>query len=135
MPETYRGSCLCGEVRFSVTGFSQQAAHCHCSMCRKFHGAAFGTLVEVSDLNWLSGEPLIREFRADNGTLRSFCSQCGSSLGFRAEGTDKKAMEIAIACFDEPIPVQIDAHIYTRYRANWCELSDDLPKFAEGRDE
>ncbi|WP_442958652.1 GFA family protein [Photobacterium sp. Hal280] len=50
---TYQGSCLCRGVQFSVNGFSEKAANCYCSMCRKFHGAAFGTLVGVQGLNWL----------------------------------------------------------------------------------
>jgi hypothetical protein len=33
-------------------------------MCRKFHGAAFGTLVDVKNLNWHTGEHLLKEFIA-----------------------------------------------------------------------
>ncbi|WP_445081937.1 GFA family protein [Vibrio alginolyticus] len=44
----FEGSCLCGGVRFSVSGFSEKVANCHCSMCRKFHGAALG--------NWLGSK-------------------------------------------------------------------------------
>ena len=36
------GSCLCGQVRFELTGPAQFINHCHCSMCRKVHGAAYG---------------------------------------------------------------------------------------------
>ena len=38
------GSCLCGKVRFELAGPPQFINHCHCSMCRKVHGAAFGSL-------------------------------------------------------------------------------------------
>lgn len=135
MRKVYKGSCLCGGIQFSVSGFSRKAANCHCSMCRKFHGAAFGTLVEVTDLQWLSGEELLKEFVAPNGTIRSFCSHCGSSLGFRVKGAPSKDIELAIATFDCDIPVTIDAQIYTGYKANWCELHDDIPAFSEGRAE
>jgi len=130
----YKGSCLCGAVRFSVKGFSRQAAHCHCSMCRKFHGAAFATLVEVSDLIWLSGSDYLKDFEAPNGTTRTFCAECGSSLGFRVKGASLAQIELAIATFDDDISVQIDAHIYTNYQVAWCEQKDNLPKFAEGRE-
>ena len=62
MSKEYKGSCLCGKVQFSVTHFSNNVANCHCSMCRKFHGAAFGTLVGVQGLIWLSGKPLLKDF-------------------------------------------------------------------------
>ncbi|UTM59377.1 GFA family protein [Photobacterium sp. CCB-ST2H9] len=133
MSQQYQGSCLCGGVQFAVEGFHKQAANCHCSMCRKFHGAAFGTLVGVQGLTWLSGQHLLNEFTAPNGTIRTFCMVCGSSIGFRVKGAPFEAIELAIATFDGDIPVQIDAQIYTRYKANWCALQPDIPSFDEGR--
>ncbi|MDO6707579.1 GFA family protein [Photobacterium sp. 1_MG-2023] len=134
MSQIFHGSCLCGSIRFSVRGFQQQAANCHCTMCRKFHGAAFGTLVGVQGLNWISGQALLKDYVADNGTIRSFCPNCGASLGFRGKEAPLEAIELAIATFDEDIPVTIDAQIYTAYKANWCELNRELPAFAEGRE-
>ncbi len=130
MASTYRGSCLCGEVIFEAGNFSKEAAACHCTMCRKFHGAAFGTLVTVSHFNWLSGVQLLGNYKADNGTVRTFCKKCGSSLGFRSEGGE---FEVAIACFDEDIPVKIDAHIYTANKACWVEPDDSVPNHVAGR--
>jgi len=129
----FKGSCLCGDIQFSVSGFSEKAANCHCSMCRKFHGAAFGTLVEVNNLNWLSGEPLLKDFIAPNGSIRTFCKACGASLGFRVKGAPFKEIELAIATFDCDIPVRIDAQIYTNSKANWCALQADILTFEEGR--
>jgi len=133
MSKIFKGSCLCGEITFTVTGFSDQAANCHCTMCRKFHGAAYGTLVKVSALKWLSGEGLLQHFTAQNGTARSFCKNCGASLGFRSKGVPIHEMELAIALFDEDIPVIIDAHIYAGYKANWCQPLDNVLTFPAGR--
>ena len=133
MSAGFEGSCLCGGVRFSVSGFSEKVANCHCSMCRKFHGAAFGTLVGVKGLSWLTGKHLLKEFVASNGTTRTFCSNCGSSLGFRVKGESLEEIELAISVFDVDIPVKVDAQIYTGYKANWCELHSDLPAYTNGR--
>ena len=129
----YKGSCLCGAVSFSVGSFSERAANCHCSMCRKFHGAAFGTLVGVDGLIWNSGKELLKEFTASNGSIRTFCSECGSGIGFRVKGAAFEEIELAIALFDDEIPVLVDAQIYTKYKANWCDLQSDLSNFPEGR--
>ncbi len=129
----YKGSCLCGAVSFSVGGFSERAANCHCSMCRKFHGAAFGTLVGVDGLIWLSGKGLLKEFTASNGSIRTFCMECGSGIGFRVKGAAFEEIELAIALFDDEIPVVIDAQIFTKYKANWCELQSELSDFPEAR--
>jgi hypothetical protein len=130
----YKGSCLCGMVTFHVNGFSQQAANCYCSMCRKFHGAAYGTLVGVSGIEFLTGSDQLKEFIASNGTTRTFCNQCGSSIGFRVKDAKLEQIEISVALFDEHIPLKIDAHIYTNYKACWTDISDQLPQFIEGRE-
>lgn len=129
----YKGSCLCHRVTFSVNGFSERAANCYCTMCQKFHGAAFGTLVSVKGLTWNSGYELLKHYKANNGTIRTFCKECGSSLGFRVKNAPIEEIELAIATFNDDIPVKIDAQIYTRYRSNWCHLESDLPVFKEGR--
>ena len=41
-----RGGCLCGKVRYQIKGRLFDASHCHCSMCRRQHGAAFATYVD-----------------------------------------------------------------------------------------
>ncbi|WP_024610759.1 GFA family protein [Pseudoalteromonas sp. TB64] len=133
MNDAYKGSCLCGAVTFTVNGFNEKAANCHCTMCRKFHGAAYGTSVGVVGLNWISGIDYLKEFIALNGTIRTFCYECGSSLGFRVKGTSLSEIELAIATFDSEIPVVIDAHIYIDNKASWCALQDELPKYNKGR--
>ncbi|MGJ8647121.1 MAG: GFA family protein [Marinomonas colpomeniae] len=133
MSHTYQGSCLCNKVTFEVNGFSEEAANCYCTMCQKFHGAAFGTLVGVVGLTWHSGVEHLKHYTAPNGTIRTFCQECGSSLGFRVKNTPIEKIELAIATFNDDIPVIIDAQIYTRYRSNWCALQSDLPIFSEDR--
>ncbi|MCV6588187.1 MAG: GFA family protein [Marinobacterium sp.] len=133
MSKKFKGSCLCGNIRFSVNEFREKVANFHCTMCRKFNGAAFGTLVGVKGLHWLSGNNLLKEFIVPNGTTRTFCSNCGSSLGFRVKGEPPENIELAISTFDVDIPLKVDAQIYTAYKANWCELQPELPVYSEGR--
>ncbi|MGH8240927.1 MAG: GFA family protein [Steroidobacteraceae bacterium] len=54
------GGCLCGAVKYRIAGDVLTAVNCHCSMCRKAHGAAFrsGAVVKVQDFSWLQGEEL-----------------------------------------------------------------------------
>ena len=133
MVQRYRGSCLCGQIVFDVTGFSDEVAACHCTMCRKFHGAAFGTLVEVQGLRWLSGKALLKDYAGDNGTVRKFCNHCGTSLAFLARGLGDDQLELAISMFDDEIPIKIDVHIYTDYKANWFDPPGDIQHHKEGR--
>ena len=133
---TYQGGCLCGAIRYQVTAFEPRIAHCHCTMCQRFHGAAFSTFgeVQLEHFRWIQGEEVLQSYQAENGTVRQFCSRCGSSLRFispynREDGT----VEVAIATLDDPHTLQIDAHIYTVTQVPWITLCDELPKYPEYR--
>src|SRR6185436_2611050 len=82
-----RGSCLCKRVRFEIRGKLGRSSHCHCAMCRKAHGASFGTYaaVRVEDFKLIAGEELILRYRSSPGVDRTFCSRCGSRLQFISE--------------------------------------------------
>lgn len=136
MTEAFRGSCLCGVVRFEVDSFDPQAGHCHCSMCRKFHGASFATIASVprAGFRWTGGEEALKAYSAGNGTTRRFCRHCGSSLTFASPRTEEEdVVEVALGAMDDEIPVRPSAHIYVGSAANWTVLCDDLPKYETSR--
>lgn len=132
---TYSGSCLCGAVAFEVDAFLGKAGHCHCSMCQKHTGAAFGTYASVNkeSFRWLAGEENLKQYKAENGTTRTFCRNCGSSLTFHSK-QPTNLIEVALAAMDGDIPVQPDYHIYVDSKVSWFEPGDNLHKFPSGRD-
>lgn len=131
----YRGRCLCGAVQYEVDAFSSKMAHCHCSMCRKFHGSAFATFGEakLADFRWLQGEDALTEYEADNGTRRRFCRHCGSSMTFASASGGEDVVEVALGTLDSNLDLSPDAHIYVGSKANWSEIHDALPQYTEGR--
>ncbi len=132
----YQGQCLCGSIKYEVTKIEERMGHCHCIMCRKFHGAAFATYAEAKSENfhWVSGENFIKSYVAPNGTTRKFCENCGSSLIFEMPNDDGKSVEFALSTLDTDISLKPDAHIFTKYGASWYEANDELPNHPEGRD-
>ena len=131
----YSGQCLCGEISYEVTKIEPKMGHCHCSMCRKFHGAAFATFGEAKRENfkWLTGENKIQSFTADNGTIRKFCTNCGSSLIFQDSIDSTDLVEFALGTLDSPIDSKPDVHIFVSSKANWLDITDDLPQFTGNR--
>ncbi|WP_028450474.1 GFA family protein [Chitinibacter tainanensis] len=129
----HRGSCLCGSVRYAAGEFAPKMAHCHCSMCRKFHGAAFATFGSTRAFRWLSGEAQLASFTAANGTVRQFCQQCGSSLTFQSPATPAGVVEIALGTLDTPLAQRPDAHIWVGSGADWYSPTAELPCHHAGR--
>ena len=123
------GGCLCGAVRYEIAGELTRASHCHCSMCRKQHGAAFGSYAAVgrADFRWVSGESEIARFEATPGIARGFCRRCGSTLFWDAD--DAQGFGVALGTVDGDPGVRPSLHIFVGSKAPWFEITDDLPQF------
>jgi hypothetical protein len=125
-----RGGCLCGGIRFEIHGELRLASHCHCSMCRKAHGAAFGTygIGRMADFRLLMGEELIARYASSPGVTRTFCKRCGSTLQFISEKAPGD-LEIALGALDDDPGVRPTFHIYVASKAPWFEITDGLPQY------
>ena len=124
------GSCLCGAVRFSAVGEIKRVSACYCGQCRKqngggpFYGAELkGELnVDASDaLRWFASSP-----RAQ----RAFCSQCGSSLFWRAND-DPSYFDVSLGVIDQPVRRELDAHIFTDACPDYISIAEDAPHLTE----
>lgn len=137
MKQPYQGQCLCGAIQYEVDAFIPQMGHCHCSMCRKFHGAAFATLgsAKRSDFRWTQGEKELKNYIAKNGTIRQFCQHCGSSMTFFSPKAPEELIEISLGTLDSDLDLKPDVHIYVESKANWTIISDGLPQYKAGRNE
>ena|SRR5215831_10611024 len=113
--------------------------NCHCSKCRKQHGAAFRSRarVRVEDFRWLQGEELVSYYESSPGFHRGFCSRCGSPIVNRPapnyaraaiRGTD---LGVPLGILDGDPGVRPERHIFVGSKAPWFEITDDLPRHDE----
>jgi len=125
-----KGGCLCGGVRYHVTGPFLRAGHCHCSRCRKHSGAAVCTQgrVRQSDFHLESGSDLIRVYRPDEGAVKAFCSVCGSSL-FGGTWPTGDEVSIRLGSVDGDPGIRPQHHTFVASKAAWDEITDDLPRY------
>lgn len=99
-------------------------------MCRRHHGAAFATCAKFNpaEFKWISGEELVKVYETSTGAGWGFCSQCGSSL----IGTDKGTIVMVTLGSIEGDPgTKIESHIFVGSKAQWHEITDDVPQFEE----
>ena len=122
-----KGSCLCGAVAYEVTGRLQFMGHCHCTMCRKAHGAAFATwgMVEPGQFRWVAGADRVRHYPSSPGRTRCFCGVCGSPLASAHEGA---VGEVAVGTIDGDPGARPREHIFVGSKAPWHEIADPLPQ-------
>ncbi|WP_111265906.1 GFA family protein [Marilutibacter maris] len=126
---TAAGSCLCGRVRFLVRMPVKWVAHCHCTRCRRAHGAAFVTWVGMEEARVGIEDPegALRWHVAVGGGQRGFCSHCGSPMLFKGERWPGE-LHIARALFTDALEQLPQAHAYYDTHVDWFEVGDALPK-------
>jgi hypothetical protein len=125
-----RGSCLCTQVQYEINGTIDGASHCHCSQCRKGHGAAFGSYghVQCREFRFTQGVESVASYRASPSATRTFCVHCGSTLQWIPEGGDH--FSIALGTLDDDPEIEIEQHIFVASKAPWYAITDTLPQFA-----
>jgi hypothetical protein len=125
-----RGSCLCGGVKFEIVGQLMRPLNCHCSKCRKQHGAAFRSRVRVStgDFKWLQGEELVRFYESSPGFHRGFCRRCGSPV---VNKSARPEYGVPLGILDDDPDVRPELHAFVASKASWFEIADDLPRYPE----
>jgi len=123
------GACLCGAVRFEITGALDRVAHCHCTICQRAHGAAFVTWAAVPEerVRITAGEADVTHYRSSEIGTRSFCRNCGSSM-FCTLDTHPGVIDVALGCLAPHHGAVPRAHLFWDDRADWIELADGLPR-------
>ena len=129
MPEILSGGCLCGGVRYRITGPRRDIINCHCENCRRTHGhiAAY-TSVQQSDLVLDSQQTLQWYHDESPNTYRGFCNRCGASLFWDARDGRKK-MSVAAGSLDDSDKLKTIGHVYVSEAGKYYDINDELPRF------
>jgi len=133
-PIAARGSCACGKVSWSTTAPTTHAySNCYCVTCRKISGSPYITFVDIplSKLTFHPplGYPYMKVFKASPHAERTFCGECGSTIGmwYRAE---PDGGGVAAGTIDEEKTVKgwfkgPQSHIYVKDVPSWYEIPED----------
>jgi hypothetical protein len=123
-----RGVCLCGTVQYEIAGPFEMMMHCHCSMCRKHHGASFATFVAApyESFRWIAGEDAIAHYASSEQGRRSFCRRCGSVMP-----TLMRDAGLAIAPagnLEGDLDITPQFHAFVGSKAPYYRITDALPQ-------
>jgi hypothetical protein len=124
---TAEGGCLCGAVRYRVSGEPVAATLCHCRSCRRASGGTnvAWAVFDKSDFEWLGAAP--DAYSSSPGIEWLHCDECGSLVGYtRASRPDH--MDITTGTLDEPDGFPPTVEIWLEHRIGWETLDPDLPK-------
>lgn len=125
--EAVEGGCLCGAIRYRVTGEPVAATLCHCGSCRRASGGTnvAWAVFESDQFEWLWGSPTA--YSSSPGLEWLFCSFCGSLVGYR-RASRPNHMDITTATLDDPDRYPPSIEIWIEQKIGWEALHPDLPK-------
>jgi len=127
-PRAITGGCLCGGVRYEVSGPLRDVIECHCTMCRRTHGhvAAYTAapkhalrIVESRGLTWYVSSAFAR---------RGFCNECGASLFW--ERPAGELVSIAAGTLDPPTGLTTTLQIFVEEAGDYYTIRPDVPQRA-----
>lgn len=128
----YKGSCLCGSVKYEVTCELGPVVFCHCSQCRKAQGSPFASNLPIpaDHFHILSGQESLEEYESSSGKKRVFCKHCGSPIISKRDSVPD-TVRLRVGTLDTEADVKSVAHIYAGSKAPWYEITDNLPQYQE----
>ncbi|WP_413166760.1 GFA family protein [Capilliphycus salinus ALCB114379] len=125
----YNGGCFCQNIRYQVKGNPVWVGHCHCHICRRTSGAAFGSWVHFEISNFSLNQEATT-FKSSEHGERSFCPICGTQL-FYKDSRAPQYIGVTLGSLDQPNNCLPQDHIWTSTQLEWLHLSDDLPRYPQ----
>lgn len=126
------GSCLCGQVRFTIEGDFDRFFFCHCQRCRKGTGSAHGANLfsSTAKLTWLAGEDRVTLYKVpDTRHTKCFCATCGAALP--RVNPASGLLVVPAGSLDTDVHTPATAHIFVASRANWDHDLERVPAFEQ----
>ncbi|MFO7483036.1 GFA family protein [Oceanibaculum nanhaiense] len=129
MTQTTAGSCLCGTVKFQISGEFESFFLCHCKRCRKDTGSAHAANLfsSTATVIWVSGHDSIQTYQVpETRHEKSFCTKCGSALpSVQLKGA---LVVVPAGSIDSAIDIRPSAHICFASRAEWDISLENIPQ-------
>lgn len=128
------GGCLCGAVRYSVTGDIITQVVCHCRNCQKQAGSAFSVLFLAAEGDvTVTGELRTYEDTGDSGdkVMRQFCPICGSPIFSLLPGMPGVKI-VKAGTLDDPAWLEPKMHVWCDSAQPWFAIDPDAQQLAKG---
>ena len=116
--EINEGGCLCGAIRYRVSGAPLRVGLCHCGQCRRETGSAMPSFVTWprQELEIMKGKPA--GIRLSDFATREFCRDCGSPLFWRADNGDDITVYLGSLDDAEAMPAP-SYELWAERRLHW----------------
>lgn len=105
------GRCLCGAIRVTAEGLSDEISACFCDLCRRAGGGLQMGIEAPAEGVTVTGP--LKVHRSSKLAERAWCDTCGSPVWFRyVEGPDTGYLELSPGLFDHDGGAKLKRIVY-----------------------
>lgn len=125
------GGCLCGSVRYTLSGDPVVARICWCRTCQKISGNGTANVIFPTSAIEVTGSMGCYTSPADSGNeiTRQFCATCGCHL-FAGSSARPQFRVVRIGTLDEPSSIAPAMNIWAASAPSWACLDPALAREA-----
>ena len=126
--ESYKGSCFCGAVKFTVSGEPAGMGYCHCESCRHWSAGPVNafTLWSTEVVKITQGSDNIGTYNKTPQSSRKWCKNCGGHI--LTEHPEMGLTDVYAAVLPQ-LPFQPGVHV--NYQEAVLHVRDGLPKMKD----
>lgn len=117
-----KGKCLCGSIEVHAPDH-QEAALCHCSMCRRWSGGPMFAVHCGPDVQFNGAAPAT--FRSSDWAERGFCPSCGTHLFYHLLPSNEYILPAGLFQDQE---FHLASEIFIDEKPAYYELKNDTRK-------
>jgi hypothetical protein len=123
------GGCLCGGVRYRISGELVMSRICWCRDCQRISGNGTVNAIFPTPSIEITGETGAYTSAAESGNrvARRFCPQCGCHLF--ADSTGRVGLTVVrVGTLDDPSSVRPSANIWSASAPAWACMDEALDR-------
>lgn len=126
--DTYKGSCFCSAVEFTVSGEPAAAGYCHCESCRLWSAGPVNafSLWKPEAVRVTRGAAKIGTYNKTPRSFRKWCKECGGHLF--TEHPQWGLIDVYASVIPD-FPHQAGVHV--NYQETKLHIHDGLPKMKD----
>src|ERR1044072_3468525 len=95
------GGCLCGRIRYRISGKPTNSMVCHCQTCRRIAGSPVVAWVTFPKAHFELTRGTASEFQSSEPVRRTFCGTCGTPLTYQHRDS-AASIDITTCSLDDP---------------------------------
>ena len=125
---SYKGSCFCGAVEFTVSGEPVGMGYCHCESCRHWSAGPVNafTLWKPQALQVTRGADNIGTYNKTPRSLRKWCKTCGGHIF--TEHPEMGLIDVYAAVIPD---LAYSPGVHVHYQETVLRIKDGLPKLKD----